>query len=60
MGHDLDDDELRATRELHKPDKIKIRKALNKIYVYEADALINADVTTLDVLQDLEKILKGK
>lgn len=56
---DLDDDELRATRELYNPDKIKIRRALNKIYKYEGDALIYADCNMLEILQDLEKTLKG-
>ena len=60
MGHDLDDEELRATRELYNPDKIKIRRGLNKIYVYESDALLYADDKLLEILQDLEKTLKGE
>lgn len=57
---DLDDDELRATRELYNnPDKLKIRRGLNKIYVYESDALLYADDKLLEILQDLEKTLKG-
>lgn len=40
-------------------DNIKIRKALNKIYQYEGDALLYADDKLLEILQDLEKTLKG-
>jgi len=43
----------------NKIDNIKIRKALNKIYVYESDALLYADDKLLEILQDLEKTLKG-
>lgn len=59
MGHDLDDDELRATRELFTPDKIKINKALNKIYQYESDALLYADEIAFELLKEIERILKG-
>ena len=56
---DLDDDELKATKELYNPDKLKIRRALNKVYKYEADALLYADCNMLEALKDLEKTLKG-
>lgn len=56
---DLDDDELEATKNLFFSDKNKIIKALNQIYVYKTDALINADETAFNILDDIEKILKG-
>lgn len=56
---DLDDDELKATKNLFFSDKNKINKALNQIYVYKTDALINADETAFNILDDIEKILKG-
>ena len=56
---DLDNDELKATKNLFFSDKNKINKALNQIYVYKTDALINADETAFNILDDIEKILKG-
>lgn len=56
---DLANDELKATKNLFFSDKNKINKALNQIYVYKTDALINADETAFNILDDIEKILKG-
>ena len=56
---DLDDDELKATKELFFSDKKKIKKALEKLYIYKSDALLYADDKMLEALQDVEKILKG-
>ena len=56
---DLDDDELKATRDLYNPDKLKIRRALNKIYEYESDALLYADEIAFELLKEIERILKG-
>ena len=56
---DLDNDDLKATRELYNPEKIKFKKVINKIYIYKADALLYHDDLLLKILEDLEKTLKG-
>lgn len=56
---DLDNDDLKATRELYNPEKTKLKKVINKIYIYKADALLYHDDLLLKILEDLEKTLKG-